>query len=365
MWGVPPLPRTLKAALRDAEHARRHVRLSALRDLVRHSRGDERPAALEKLVHVLEHDPEIDVRAEAALALADADGHEAFEPLLAAAEQGAPRLRQMAVLAVGELAERADARALAVLEAAWVAEEPAVRFQALVAIHHVTQEQSEKDERIDQLLYEAMSDRDHEVRAMAYRIGEERWAERPPPKHVVGMAEEALADSEPTVQLCAAILLASLRESRDARGTRGAPQLLQAAAGALRGASDADQQAAIELCARLELDGALPALERRAFGPLGLRQDSLAWHAHVALARLGHARARQSILRGLRAWSRDARTLAVVAAGRARLPEAKPLIAAMQDNPGRADPEAVAQALQELSFDAGGGPAAKAPSAAR
>ncbi len=335
MWGVPPLPRTLKAALRDADHQRRDVRHSALRDLVRHSRGEERPAAVEKLTSMLAGDPELELRAEAALALADADAREALEPLLAAAEHGAARLRQMAVLALGEVAERRDPRALEVLRSAFDAAEPAIRFQALVALHHV----GGADEK---LLFEAMSDRDREIRAMAYRIAEQQRAESPPPSHVLGKAEEALADPEASVRVGAALLLASAGDQR------GAALLVQAAAGALPGVSDADQQGAMELCAKLELEGAVPALEKRAFGPFGLRRDSLAWHAHVALARLGHARAQQSILRGLTAWSRDARTLSVVAAGRAGLSAAKPLILAMKDDPRRADPDAVRQALEAL-----------------
>ena len=39
MLGLPPLPRTLDAALRDIAHERQHVRHSALRDLVRLAEG--------------------------------------------------------------------------------------------------------------------------------------------------------------------------------------------------------------------------------------------------------------------------------------------------------------------------------------
>jgi hypothetical protein len=50
---------------------------------------------------------------------------------------------------------------------------------------------------------------------------------------------------------------------------------------------------------------------------------SCAWHARIALARLGHARARAEILTDLGSWRRETREAAVVAAGRARMGEAR------------------------------------------
>jgi hypothetical protein len=63
---------------------------------------------------------------------------------------------------------------------------------------------------------------------------------------------------------------------------------------------------------------------------------------------MGDARARAAILRALSAYSRDTRTLAVVAAGRANLFEALPIIAAMRADERRADPTAVEEALKAL-----------------
>jgi len=79
--------------------------------------------------------------------------------------------------------------------------------------------------------------------------------------------------------------------------------------------------------------------------------DRFAFQARIALAKLGDRRAIETILRDLSAWNRDARTLAVVAAGRARLAEAKPLLESMRGKAGRAEPEAVEAALQELQND--------------
>jgi hypothetical protein len=51
-------------------------------------------------------------------------------------------------------------------------------------------------------------------------------------------------------------------------------------------------------------------------------------------------------LRGLSAFTRDARTIAVAAAGRARLSEARSILRRM--TPAQADPDTVAEALAEL-----------------
>ena len=68
----------------------------------------------------------------------------------------------------------------------------------------------------------------------------------------------------------------------------------------------------------------------------------------MALAELGHARAKALILRGLSAWSRDARTLAVAAAGRARMQEAREILQRMAGSPERAEPDAVSDALAAI-----------------
>jgi hypothetical protein len=107
-------------------------------------------------------------------------------------------------------------------------------------------------------------------------------------------------------------------------------------------------QAAVEFAARLRLKRALPALRRRAFALWGLRSDAVAWHACVALAQLGDEQARRSILKRLDAWSYDARTLAVAAAGQAVLHEARDRIASFRRDPTRAAPEAVSEALRAL-----------------
>jgi hypothetical protein len=105
---------------------------------------------------------------------------------------------------------------------------------------------------------------------------------------------------------------------------------------------------AMELVGQRGLAGARAGLARRAFG-LSSLVSPLRWHALVALARLGDERARRTILRGLDAWTRDARTLAVAAAGRAGLCDARPKIDAFRGDARRADPDAVNEALGALA----------------
>ncbi len=289
------------------------------------------------LIERLRSDTEVELRAQAAVSLADADAVEALEALLAAARQGETPVRQMALLALGEVAPIEHEETLALLGLALRAREPALRFQALIALHRVG------GVGVEGAVLDALGDVDPEVRAMGYRCAEERFADRAPPAALLDAAARALSDDSREVRLCAAIVLAN---SGDARG---GDVLLEVVDGRSKAGTDADRQAAIELVTELDLPGAKRALERRAFGPLGFRADSLAYHARTALAKLGHPRAKESILRGLRGFTRDTRTLSVVAAGRAKLAEARPLITAMQGREERADQGAVEEALAALS----------------
>ena len=337
-----PLPRTIDAALRDAVHKRVEVRVSAVRDLGRHARNGERARALEKLAAVLGEDESIAVRCEVLLALADADARECLGAVQHAARNAAPRIRQMALVALGEIATPEDSGACDVIQSALDAEEPALRFQALVALHHVA------GERAMPTVLGALDDEDDHVRYVALRIIEEQRSHDPSSAlstRALAAVKHALDDRAAKVRLAAAILLA---RAGDLEGS----EVIESAVNAGIGASEPeDAQAAIELAGELGLEAARRGLERRAWGLLGVSRDPFAWQAKVALARLGDERARSGILKGLRAWTRDTRTLAVAAAGHARLGEARELIEAMRGDPDRADPDAVADALSLI--DAG------------
>jgi HEAT repeat protein len=336
MLGLPPLPRTLAAALRDAEHPKSPVRLSALKDLVRLARGSEREPATLAIIALLRSDPSAELRAEAAVALADAEASVAQTALLAALDDPMLRVRQMALLALGELGEAGDRELALRLSASLDSSEPALRFQALIACEKLAPEQAPA------LLERALSDADDEVRVMALRLARQRWPEAGAPEPLLELARRALSDPASAVRAAAALWLAPLGE------TAADPVLVGVIDGIVPVHGNAELVEAMELVGQRGLAGARGGLARRAFG-LSSLVNPLRWHALVALARLGDERARRTILRGLDAWTRDARTLAVAAAGRAGLRDARPKIVAFRGDARRADPDAVAEALGALT----------------
>ncbi len=336
MFGIRSLPRTLDAALRDLGHAKNETRISALRDLVRLTETEQRPEALQALGNVLTGDAELHVRAAAALALGDAHAVESRPVLIGAAQSGPVQVREMALAALGEIAEPGDQEVLALLEQARTDAAPELRFQALIALNRLA-----RPTLLDSLV-DASRDLDAEVRQIAFRLAEEHVLAdgAPLPEPLRMRARAALRDDVPSVRLAAAILLARVGDACGSDVIRAVVERKD------RVASLEDEQAAIELAGELQISDARPALSRRAFGFFGLFRDPLAWHARVALARLGDPQAKAVILRGLSAFTRDARTIAVAAAGRARLREAHPILRRM--TPAQADPDTVAEALAEL-----------------
>jgi HEAT repeat protein len=339
MFGIRSLPRTLEAALRDLGHAKNETRISAIRDLARLTETDARPRALHALCEVLGSDADLHVRAAAALALGDANAKEARQALLDAARDAPIHVREMAIAALGEIAEIGDAvesEILALLEAARVDVAPELRFQALIALNRVARA------ALLPRLVDTSRDLDAEVRQISFRLAEEQVLSSGVtlPEPLRQRARAALRDDVASVRLAAAILLARVGDACGADVIRDVVERKD------RIASLEDEQAAIELCGELSISDARPALTRRAFGFFGLFRDPLAWHARVALARLGDPQAKAAILRGLAAFTRDARTIAVAAVGRARLLEARPILRRM--TAAQADPETVAEALAAL-----------------
>jgi hypothetical protein len=121
-----------------------------------------------------------------------------------------------------------------------------------------------------------------------------------------------------------------------------------------------DEQACVELAGELGMREAIPALERRAWGTRRLVRTivswgagdraSCAWHARIALARMGHERARSEILAELKSWRREVREAAVVAAGRAQVREAQAALRVLSDG-GSVDAALVREALVRLAVD--------------
>ena len=237
------------------------------------------------------------------------------------------------------LGEIGDSRAGERLRRALSDARPEVRFQAIIAFARV----ASADDAIDAIVA-ATADADANIRYIAIRCAEE-WslgAARAMPPSVLDRAASLAADADTSVRVAAAIVLA---RSGDRRGE---PILLDVVRRRIVTNEAEDEAAAVELSGELGLEEALPHLERRAFGFLGFGEDKFAWQALVSLARMGHARARAKIVRDLRSFFRDRRTLAVAAVGRARLAEAKHLVEAMCGDESRADAEAVALTLEQL-----------------
>ncbi len=339
MWSVPSLPRTLEAALRDVGERLPRVRASAVADLARYRDESDRAQVSAALIGALS-DEAPEVRARAASALGELGEASALGRLLTLVEDADALVRQAAVEALGALG---DERAAGRLRRALREGPPEVRFQAAVALPRLI-DASEAE----QLLVGATADEDSLVRHIALRVLEERLAGpsgSPPaalPAAAAAAARARLSDDSADVRAAAALLLARAGDAE------GASALLAAVEGRVALADPDDEAAAVEAAGALGLREAIPALERRAFGPGRFFRERFPLVARTSLALLGHARARAEIVRDLGSWSRERRHCAVVAAGRARLGEARGALEALGARAGLADPEAVAEALARI-----------------
>lgn len=334
-----PLPRTLPAALRDIEDKRIAVRRSAVTDLARHkeTKSPEVLAALQKALR----DTDPAVRTEAAYALGDARAADALPALMVAMDDSQMAVRQVAIDALGQIG---DSRATARLLRGTEDDRPDVRFQALISLVRVS-----RDDGADALLRGAR-DEDTHVRYIAVRMVEELFAATDGADGSLDVvlddrfrdaARTWLKDDDPGVRAAAAVLLARAGDKT------GAAVLVDVLEDRIT-VDPEEEAAAVMMAGPLGLTDATEALERRAFGLRKFVRERYAWHAMVSLARLGHPRARSTIVRDLTSWKRDRRTLAVVAAGRARMSETQTIIERMKGDDAQADASAVEEALAQL-----------------
>lgn len=310
MFGVEQLPRTLAAAERDVGHARRHVRLSVANDLVRLALpgSADRERALSLLERLIATDTEAEVRARAAIGMADCEaGPEQIGSLLVAAKGEHIGVAEMAVAALREICPRGEPRVSRLLEGLVKSAHAALRFQAVAAASRALD-----DAPFAAALQVAFSDADPKVRALAFRVSEERFVEVLPTL-VRQAAEQALTDADRSVRLAAAILLAP-HGNEAARGT-----LVTALNQRWPMPAPEDEQTVVELAGELQLTAALPGLRRHVRGRFGLVPGRFAWQAQVAMARLGDERAQKAIAVGLRSSRDHVRVAAALAVGRARL----------------------------------------------
>ena len=353
MFAPSALPRNVEASFRDLASERAATRASAIRDVVRHSlRGDAaRARALPLLERALKDDPESRVRAEAAIALADVAAREALPSLLVAVEDDDPHVRQMALAAIGEIG---DARATQRLERALRDERPEVRYQAIIAFARVARDDPAA---VISALRVALADEDTAIRYIAMRVAEEFQVDGEPLRapELLACAERLVEDEGTDVAVVAGLYLARIGHPR------GRAVVLEVVSETRETTELEDEQACVELTGELAMREAIPHLERRAWGTRRLLRSlvafgagdraSCAWHARTALATMGHERARAEIVADLSSWRRERREAAVVAAGRARMREARgALQTALQDG-GNVDAALVREALVRLAVD--------------
>lgn len=336
MFQPRPLLRTIDAALRDLQDPKPAVRRSAVADLARLVDTADRERAVSGLVAALRTDGDPAVRANAAVALADGAVGTSLDDLIDAAKDSDVRVQQMAVLALGELSPKGHVAAQNAVAAALVAERPELRFQALIAARRLGFGD------IEGLLRKALTDQDEKVRYLSLRLLEEHRAQKsalePQTRSVV---LHCLEDAVDAVRVAAAMLLAP-------EGLERARELLAEAINlAIRLPAPEDEQALLEMAGELRVHPAIPGLRRHRSGRFGLVPGRFAWHARVALARLGEEQAIREIQRGLRAWSRDSRSLAVAAAGLAGLKQARPVLEELARTDA-ADADALSEALGRL-----------------
>lgn len=358
MLGPPLLPRNLEASVRDLSSTRPDVRASAVEDLVRHARieRDVRARAVPLLTQRLT-DEHPRVRAAVAVALGDLEATEAVTALLVAVEDEDPHVRQMAINALGEIG---DLRALPRLRRALKDPRPEVRYQAVIAFARIADHGLASNARdaavalgaseVDDALFEAASDNDDAIAHIALRVAEERLDHGDAPdgrllaraRALVTGAHEGKAS--PHVVLVAAILLAKAGDER------GHDIVLRVVRGEKIGGQapdKEDERAAVELAGELGLKQAIPHLERRAWGVARFVRDTCPFHARIALARMGHERAKREILSELGSTRREVLAGAVVSAGRARMMEAIEAIAKLTS--AAIDPELTREALKRLN----------------
>jgi HEAT repeat protein len=348
MLAPSPLPRNLEAAFRDLASEKAGTRASAIADVVRHARDTDeaRTRALPLLERILHEDAAPAVRAAAAIALGDLSGAEALPGLLMGLEDDDAHVRQMAISALGEIA---DPRARQRLERALGDARPEVRYQAIIAYARVARDDPPA---VADALARGLADRDPAIRYIAMRVAEEYGVDGEPLRdpRLVAKAEALLDAGDPAASTVAALYLARLGDPRGRAAvldivaeTRDTPEL-------------EDEQACVELAGDLPLRDAIPHLERRVWGARRVFRGllswgagdgaSCAWHARIALARMGHDRARAEILADLGSWRRETREAAVVAAGRARISEAR---GALERLGGSVDDALVREALVRLA----------------
>jgi len=342
VFQIAPLPRTLEAARRDLSSPKAHVRADAAHDLGQQGRTADAPARIELLLGALS-DPAPLVRRRAAVSLADLGAEEALPLLVALFADADLRVRQMAVLAVGELAQGGDREVEGRLLGLTRAGDPSIRYQALAALGGLV------GRGVRSEILAAALDSDAEVRELCIRLAAEHLVEAGQVAPEVKVLFEQGA-RDPVARVALAAEIEALELGLDV----GVARILDLLAGRLRGSEAADERRAIFLCARRGIEQAVPILTKRAFGWFGFSLDPYRWPVRGALARLGEPRAARAIGRSIEHGRWLARTLAVEAAGEAGLDQFRDSLVALRGRLELVDQDVLEQALSALPEARGG-----------
>lgn len=339
MFNLPLLPRNLEACERDLKNPDRRVRLSVISDLTKNAPDAERSLRVDLLILALS-DADHEVRRQTLVALADLSATRARSRVLGLLADPEIRVRQMAVMCLGEISERGDLEVEGRLTALLSAGDASIRYQALLAYSQLDPTGASDD------VLKALSDSDVEVRELALRIVDEviLAAGLSMPQKMKDALVRSCTDRDPGVRLVAQVLLGELGIA--------APRemILDVVAGRFRVREPRDEQSCIELAGTLGIAEAIPHLLRRGFGRWGMSFDPFRWTALASLCRLNNDRAFKKLNKALSSRSYMDRTMAVQSLGESQSPEATSLLLPLQGKSKVVDQEVLAAALLNLKL---------------
>lgn len=337
MFKLPPLPRTIAACEVDLLSEDVQIRKAVTIDLARFSDEAERPRRVTLLVQALS-DQNSDVRRQALLSLADLGAGEAIAAILPLLSDVEIKVRQIAVLALGEVAGADDSEVLGRLALLLRAGDASIRYQALLARSQLAPGDIAQD------IVQGLSDQDPEIRELAIRLADEVLLEKnqqisPELRELI---IRACQDRENRVRIVAQVFAGAQgwETPRD--------MILQIAAGKVRVREPRDEQEAIRLCGLLALKESLPSLNRRAYGLIGLSLDPFRWAALGALARFGDSKAIERLGKSLGSRRLTERAFAVEELGRSGQEAARSLLLPLRGQGQLVDPEILEKALEKL-----------------
>lgn len=337
VFELPPLPRTVESAGRDLQSDDPRLRVKVVKDLARTRTPGERSEQVRLLVHCL-HDKNGEVRREALLALADLEATEASSDVLPLLSDVELRVRQIAVLCLGEIALSDDETVRERLTRLLTAPEARIRYQAINALGILNRD------GIESVLCSGLEDDDPEIRELCLRLVDEILLEeeRELSEELRKQIHVRCRDEDAGIRLAAQMVAGQLGwdAPRD--------MLLAVIRRKWRAREPRDEQESILLAGRLGLTEALPSLFRRAFGWFGLSFDPFRWAALGALTRLGDAQAFDKLVRALNSKRAGEQTMAVQSLGESGDMRALPLLEALRGDESAIDQEVLSLAIRRL-----------------